>query len=86
VHAGTDRLRRYADRPLTSAAASLQRAESVVRAVHPDRTLARGFSITRTGDGQLLRRPDVSAGTALVTQLAGGTVHSTVTDRDEEAS
>jgi len=86
VHAGTDRLRRYADRPLTSAAASVQRAESVVRAVHPDRTLARGFSITRTGGGRLLRRPDVDLGTALVTQLADGAVHSTVTDRDEEAA
>jgi exodeoxyribonuclease VII large subunit len=86
LHAGADRLRRYADRPLTSAAASLQRAESVVRAVHPGRTLARGFSITRTADGRLLLRPDVDTGTALVTQLAGGTVHSTVTERDEEAS
>jgi exodeoxyribonuclease VII large subunit len=84
VHAGTGRLRSYADRPLASAAASLQRAESVVRAVHPDRTLARGFTITRTGDGRLLRRPDVDPGTLLVTQLAAGAVQSTVTDRHEE--
>jgi exodeoxyribonuclease VII large subunit len=85
VRTGTGRLRTYADRPLLSAAASLQRADSVVRAVHPDRTLARGFSITRTGDGRLLQSPDVDAGTALVTQLAAGTVRSTVIDRDEEA-
>ena len=47
----------------------------------PERLLARGWSITRTGDGALVRSSDdVAVGITLVTQLA----HGTLTSRIEE--
>jgi exodeoxyribonuclease VII large subunit len=48
-------------------------------AVDPQRALARGWSITRTADGALVRDPAaVAPGTELVTTVAGGEVHSQV--------
>jgi exodeoxyribonuclease VII large subunit len=48
-------------------------------AVDPARVLARGWSITRTADGRLVRSPaDAEPGTGLVTTVAGGDLHSTV--------
>ncbi len=45
----------------------------------PERTLARGFSITRTEQGALVRDAgQVAAGEALLTRLAAGTVRSRV--------
>lgn len=45
----------------------------------PERTLERGFSITRTGAGVLLRHPGaVAAGESLLTRTAGGVVRSRV--------
>ncbi len=53
------------------------------RAVDPVHTLARGWSITRSADGRLIRSPeDVAVGDTLVTTFADGSVRSTVTDRD----
>ena len=53
------------------------------KAVDPVHTLARGWSITRTGKGRLVRSPsDVAVGDELVTTFADGSVRSTVTDRD----
>jgi exodeoxyribonuclease VII large subunit len=74
-----------------SAGRRLERAErdaagwsAVAAAADPTRVLARGFTITRTADGRLVRRAgDVVAGDALVTTLAGGAVRSTV---DEDGS
>ena len=57
-----------------------------VRDLDPARILARGWSITRRGDGTLVRSvDDVAIGDPLVTTLAGGEVASTVdtvTDAD----
>jgi exodeoxyribonuclease VII large subunit len=51
-----------------------------VEAADPTRLLARGWSLTRTADGRLVRSTaDAVAGTALVTTLADGEVRSTVT-------
>lgn len=48
-------------------------------AADPVRLLARGWSLTRTADGRLVRSvADATAGTALVTTLADGEVRSTV--------
>jgi exodeoxyribonuclease VII large subunit len=48
-------------------------------AADPTRLLARGWSLTRTDDGRLVRSTtDVVAGTRLVTTLADGEVRSTV--------
>jgi exodeoxyribonuclease VII large subunit len=56
----------------------------VAAAADPVRVLARGFTVTRTTDGRLVRRAgDVAAGDSLVTTLADGAVRSTV---DEEGS
>jgi exodeoxyribonuclease VII large subunit len=47
----------------------------------PTRLLARGWSLTRTADGRLVRSvADATAGTELVTTLADGKVRSTVVD------
>jgi len=57
----------------------LDALESRVRALDPGRALARGWSVTRTLDGALVRDPSlVPAGTMIETQLAGGRLQSRV--------
>lgn len=52
-----------------------------VRAHDPQLVLARGWSITTTSDGTLVRRPsDAPPGTTLVTRVADGRITSTATD------
>lgn len=52
----------------------------LLRTLSPVTTLARGYSVTRTRDGKLVRHPqDVKSGQVLVTQLATGSIDSTVT-------
>lgn len=54
--------------------------EAKLSAADPRQALQRGYSITTTADGQLVRSADqVMAGAELVTRLAVGTVTSTVT-------
>jgi exodeoxyribonuclease VII large subunit len=75
---------RAVDRHLERAERDLAGWAAVATAADPARALARGFSVTRTADGRLLRAPDeVAAGDGLVTTLAGGALRSTVA---EEAS
>ena len=58
---------------------ALATVEARVRALDPERTLARGWSITRGADGRVVRHPDeVAPGEELTTQLASGAVRSTV--------
>jgi exodeoxyribonuclease VII large subunit len=53
---------------------------AVLEAYDPRRQLARGWTLTHTADGRLLRHAaEVAEGDALVTTLAGGTATSTVT-------
>ena len=60
----------------------LDGVEARARALDPARVLARGFSITHSAGGRLVRSPaDAAVGTELVTTLADGEVRSTVTDR-----
>jgi exodeoxyribonuclease VII large subunit len=83
VAAGTS-LGRAVDRRLERAERDLAGRAAVAAAADPARVLARGFSVTRTEDGRLLRAPDeVAPGDGLVTTLAGGAVRSTV---EEERS
>ena len=57
----------------------LESAAARVRAYDPVHTLARGWSLTRRADGSLVRSPDdVGKGDRLTTQLADGTIDSTV--------
>lgn len=75
--------RRLADRgprAVGRAERRMHSIESVVRAVHPQRTLARGFSLTRTETGELLRDAEQAPpGTSIVTTLHEGEVTSSVT-------
>jgi exodeoxyribonuclease VII large subunit len=72
-------LGRRAPRALDHATRTIDGVENRVRALDPARVLARGWSITRDGDGRLVRSSrEVPAGAPLVTTLADGTVRSTV--------
>jgi len=73
------RLRRGASAATAARVAALDVLTARAGAVDPSRALARGWSITRTADGALVRRAaDLAPGTALRTTLADGTVDSTV--------
>ena len=60
-------------------ATALEAMEARVRALDPAATLARGWSITRTVDGGLVRRTtQLAAGDEIITTLADGQVRSRV--------
>jgi len=59
----------------------LDAAENHVRLLDPVHTLARGWSITRNGRGEVVRSTaDTTPGDQLVTIVGDGTIHSTVTE------
>jgi exodeoxyribonuclease VII large subunit len=73
------RLGRAAPAVAATAGLRLEAVAARTAAVDPARTLARGWSITRTGDGRLVRhRDDVTTGDILITTLVGGTTRSRV--------
>jgi exodeoxyribonuclease VII large subunit len=73
------RLSLRAPRAMAEAERALDTLDSRVRSLDPARALARGWSITRTADGQVVRSAgDLSPGDVLVTQLGTGEVRSTV--------
>jgi exodeoxyribonuclease VII large subunit len=75
-----ERIERSTSTGLRSAAARLDVLAARTDAVDPVRTLARGWSITRTTAGTVVRRAtDVAVGDELVTTLAEGSVTTTVT-------
>jgi exodeoxyribonuclease VII large subunit len=64
---------------LRAARATLQGMARLAAQLDPQRTLERGFSITRDADGRLLRQPgQVDAGAVVLSQLAGGVLRSRV--------
>jgi exodeoxyribonuclease VII large subunit len=64
---------------LREARATLQGLERLAAQLDPQRTLERGFSITRDGAGRLLRHPaQVESGAVLLSRLAGGLLRSRV--------
>jgi len=70
-------------RTISTAAARLEAAATLVRAVHPDRTLARGYTITRDTSGRaIVSAANVASGDEMVTSLIDGTLESTVTNSD----
>jgi exodeoxyribonuclease VII large subunit len=74
-----DRLVRCAPRLLTAQGRALDSAESRIALLDPANLLRRGWSITRTTEGRLVRGPDEApVGSVVVTQLADGTVTSRV--------
>jgi exodeoxyribonuclease VII large subunit len=59
----------------------LELLEARAAAADPARLLARGWTLTRTADGRLVRSPaDAPPGTELVTTLVDGTLRSTAHD------
>lgn len=63
----------------------LARHELRAAALDPARTLSRGWSITRTTAGTLIRTPeDAPPGTSLITTLAKGSLMSTTSDERTE--
>lgn len=75
-----ERLERSTSTGLRAAAARLDVLGARTDAVDPVRTLARGWSITRTTAGTVVRRAtEVAIGDELVTTLAEGSVTTTVT-------
>lgn len=80
VAAAAARLAQRAPRAVAAAGRELDRIEAQARVLDPARTLARGWSITRTADGRVARSAVALApGDGLVTTLADGEVRSTVT-------
>jgi exodeoxyribonuclease VII large subunit len=85
-----DRARQESDlvveRIVVQAEASLREKRAVIegwqrlcRQLSPERTLERGFSVTRDSNGKLLRRPaQAVAGERITSQLAGGSLASRV--------
>jgi exodeoxyribonuclease VII large subunit len=64
---------------LRAARATLQGMERLAAQLDPQRTLERGFSITRDAGGRLLRQPaEVANGALLISRLAGGLLRSRV--------
>ena len=63
----------------------LDRISDLLRALHPDRILARGFSITRDRDGAIVRG-QVPLGSTLVNETADSLITSTVTGSETRES
>jgi exodeoxyribonuclease VII large subunit len=77
------RLRRAGRRTADARLARLDLLAAQVGAADPARLLARGWSLTRTADGRLVRSPDdAPPGTEVVTTLAAGRLRSQVLDDD----
>jgi exodeoxyribonuclease VII large subunit len=80
VDAGERRVTHRAPRAVAESERTLAGIEARVRTLDPERTLARGWSITRTADGRVVRSPaELSVGDELSTLVAGGEVRSAVT-------
>ncbi len=78
-----DRLALATRHGLRAADLRLDTAETRTRALDPAIALARGWSITRTADGAVVRSTDdVEPGETVTTRVADGTFTSTIDDRD----
>ncbi len=85
LDAALGRIGRASRGHLDAAAHRLDARDARVGAHDPTLALARGWSITTTADGRVVRRAvDVAPGTVLVTRLAEGTVRSTVIPDDAQ--
>jgi exodeoxyribonuclease VII large subunit len=76
-----DRLRRGFEQRLESLHKRLKHAGNLLRVLGPQATLKRGYSITRTAEGEIVRSvAQVAAGARLTTQVADGEIASRVED------
>lgn len=77
-----DRLRARPRQVIDAELRHLEGLAARARSLDPLVMLGRGWSITRTVDGTVVRRPaDVDVGDRIVTEFAGGRVSSTVTEQ-----
>ncbi len=75
------RLVRAARLRLIQASQKLAAVSARLESLSPLQVLARGYSLTHTGDGSLVRAvSDLRPGDLLVTRVAGGTIRSLVTE------
>jgi exodeoxyribonuclease VII large subunit len=81
----TLRLGHQASAALATGKQNVRRLDGQLKALSPLATLKRGYSITRTAGGDVVRSTrQARAGTKLATMVADGTIASTVTDEQEE--
>jgi len=79
------RVSRSAPMRLERQSERLTELEHRLRVLDPVNVLARGWSITRRSDGQLItKREQVQEGDVLITSVSNGTVSSTVSDQGEK--
>ena len=87
IDVAADEIRALVPRHLTAAERFVDAAAAQARAYDPDRALARGWSITRRADGSLLRAAsDARPGEQLTTQVADGSVTSTIDEYEHVAA
>lgn len=87
VEAAASRLARRPGRQLDRRGRDLEGIDARVRAADPALALARGWSITYTDDGSVVRRvADVAPGGGLVTVVADGRLRSVVADGSDGAA
>ena len=87
LDAAASRLATAGRGPTRRAEAHLSTIAARVGALDPARTMARGWSITRTEAGTVVRRTsEVRPGSVLLTSVADGTITSTVADTDAPPS
>lgn len=78
-------LPKLADRVLRSTATGLDHLQARLRASDPAVLLARGWSVTRTKGGDVIRSvDDTEAGATLITELVDGSFTSTITTIDSK--
>jgi exodeoxyribonuclease VII large subunit len=83
VASGEQRLARALQVRVQQSRAGLEAAERQLGSVSPLRILERGFSVTMTLEGRVVRSPaDVSRGEVIESRVKGGTVRSVVGERD----
>lgn len=80
------RLLRGAFLPVRRAARQMEAHRRLCEQLSPERTLARGFSLTRRADGRLVRSVgDVAPDAELLTRVRGGAIRSRVLGTEEDA-
>jgi exodeoxyribonuclease VII large subunit len=84
----TDLSRRFAGIPSTllrNARQRFQRVDAILRVLGPEATLRRGYSITRTGEGKVLRSvAQVAPAMQISTQVSDGEFASRVEQTDKQ--
>lgn len=79
LHAAGERLKRSIDRALNRRRDTLDRLDKLRNAVGPQAVLSRGFTVTTTTDGTLIRSASAaSPGDRITTRFSDGSIDSTV--------